>query len=1164
MSSLLDRRARLGPDAPSLSPRQFQQDQLLDQLQQGMADSSALAALTGAGFSYRLSKIALLEGAAGIGLSKFVPRIALNASASALALSAEVGAFRFLSAHESENSWLVDYLHFSALKGAAAFAAGMNPIFSNALQDAAFVASDQLASGLGWAMRPEGSLAEQFARSHAANWRMRAAGALLHQALPGLAARERRWESRLQAASRAFGPSAAREAIPPFASPREKPGLFVHGGKIHGGEWEVRKVEAGAVRADAEIRLAVESFNRYLAEGHLAWKGHFFVLYVNERVAGTYNIFSLSILPRVALANGIHILPAFRRWGGLGSLLREAAYAQLQREGYSRVEYSVLDMPDAQEFQAKMQGRRGVRFQKNHRGGEARIQKGSIDLTIFEPDLDPVSLLLNSARFKKNGALLQAEEEGGFFSWGYRWMQSVLEMRRPPGLPPLLPEGLTGLAAATAWARRRAETRAKISALLGEAPGLRPPLNARILETQREAGYVRHRVQYQSEPADVVSAYLLVPEGKGPFPAVLALHQSTPHGKSEVAGLAGEANYQFGLDLVQRGYVVLAPDSIAAGQRVYPDSDPFQTSGFYRKRPRWSAMGKMLWDHQRGLDFLETLPDVDPQRIGAIGQSLGGHNAMMLAAMDERVRVVVISGGYQTLASDERRLRWAREDEGKFVYWPQIREALKGGRNEDLPFDFHDILALILPRPLLQLAATEDKTFPRFDSLVQVHGMLADLNRRAFGGAADIVSSFFRGPHDFPAPQRAQAYEFLRRHLKPAGLPATRAPLAGSSALAALSGGAALLWAGQARAEALESLPSSHPFFFWLANLACLGALAAYVWKGWRTEQDRLLPPPHPPEWLSLRLDPIQELKSRMMRNVFDEWSPEERRFIVDEMTRLREQWGSSILADVVAHYHRQDSARLLWEEVLAHPHRELLLNVFAERFPDRLSAAFLLGNPGLSAEFILWRKAKPEQREALRLLWRQKLQWNGHLGSGRRELALMRQFFCKDLDELREEIFQAPPEGLQKASTALLEEVLGLILDEDQSGRPEAPLFLEKAEEIGKILYARQQAGQKIDLSIYAPLWSHWLRPTPLRQQALEMHARQFESLQPEEDRIFQIDLEFWKSGEPSQGFEDSLFFLDWYSEGGFSLNRAAIEEAIGVFPRNPLLLFLYERSLH
>jgi len=1143
------------------------QDRSLEQLQQGLAEPSALAAMTGASFAYRLSKIALLEGAASLGLSRFIPRLAIQGAASSLALSAEVSAFRLLSFQDAGNSWFVDYLHFSALKAAAAFSAGTNPVFMNALQDAAYVASHHLAYGLGWTVQPQGSLLDQFVQSHTANWGMHAAGAMLHQVLPGLAAREIQWKLRSQTSTQAFKPASLRALSPSFSSPGPKPGDFIHGGRIHGGEWEVRRMEAASARADAEVRLAVEGFKQYLGENIQEWKGDFYVLYINERVAGTYNIFSLPALPRVALANGIHILPAFRRWGGLGSLLREVAYAQLQLLGHERVEYNVLDTPDAQEFQRKMQGRRGVRFIRDQRGSEGKIRKAHIDLTIFEPDFSPFSLLLNSARFKKEGVQINAEGGGGFFDWAYRWVQTVLETRQPAPLPPLLPAQVSGPEAAAAWQRRRSEIRAKISALLGEGPTARPPLNPRILETVQEPGYTRLKVQYHSEDCDVVSAYLLVPEGKGPFPAVLALHQTVPEGKSEVVGLAGKANYQYGLELVKQGYVVLAPDTIAAGQRVYPDSDPFQTRVFYRRRPRWSAMGKMLWDHQRSLDFLETLPSVDRARIGAIGQSLGAHNAMMLAAMDERVKAVVISGGYQTLASDERRMRWAREDESKFIYWPQLRAALKSGRNEDLPFDFHEIMALILPRSLLQLGAVQDQTFPRFESMVQVHQFLADLAARAFAGEARLQSSFFDGPHDFPLRQRALAYDFLKEGLQ-APRPEPAASLR-SSARSALPAGAVLLAAEQAQAHthalaSLDAWPQSHPWLFCLANAGLATGLIAYAWKEWRKELVRRLPPPQPPEWLIQSLDPIQDLKARMMRNVFEDWNPEERRFIVDEMIRQREQWGSSILADVVARHPRQDSARLLWEEVLAHPHREHLLNVFAERFPDRLSAAFLLGNSSLSAEFILWRKVKPEQREALRIHWRQNLQWNGHLGSGRRELALMRQFFCKDLDELREEIFQAPQEGLQKASTALLEEVLGLILDEDQSGRPEAPLFLEKAEEIGNILYARQQAGQKIDLSIYTPLWSHWLRPTPLRQQALEMHARQFESLRPEEDRVFQVDLDFWKAGEPSQGFEDSLFFLDWYSEGGFSLNRAAIEEAIGVFPRNPLLLFLYERSLH
>jgi hypothetical protein len=92
---------------------------------------------------------------------------------------------------------------------------------------------------------------------------------------------------------------------------------------------------------------------------------------------------------------------------------------------------------------------------------------------------------------------------------------------------------------------------------------------------------------------------------------MLALHQTVPQGKDEPAGLSGDSNKHYGKELVERGYVVLVPDSITAGERVYPGAEPFVTRPFDESHPHWSAMGKMIWDHMRAVDYLVSLPVVD-------------------------------------------------------------------------------------------------------------------------------------------------------------------------------------------------------------------------------------------------------------------------------------------------------------------------------------------------------------------------------------------------------------------------------------------------------------------------------------------------------------------------------------------------------------------------
>src|SRR5207237_6160302 len=91
-------------------------------------------------------------------------------------------------------------------------------------------------------------------------------------------------------------------------------------------------------------------------------------------------------------------------------------------------------------------------------------------------------------------------------------------------------------------------------------------------------------------------------------------------------------------DLAERGYVVLAP--------AYPlmaNHQPNLKSLGYQ-----SGTMKGIWDNKRGLDLLAGLPMVDKRRIGAIGHSLGGHNAIYTAVFDDRIRVVVSSCGFDS------------------------------------------------------------------------------------------------------------------------------------------------------------------------------------------------------------------------------------------------------------------------------------------------------------------------------------------------------------------------------------------------------------------------------------------------------------------------------------------------------------------------------------
>jgi dienelactone hydrolase len=189
------------------------------------------------------------------------------------------------------------------------------------------------------------------------------------------------------------------------------------------------------------------------------------------------------------------------------------------------------------------------------------------------------------------------------------------------------------------WNARRAHILAHIESVMGEFPkGSRPDLRMKLLEERAFPGFVCRKITYEAKEGDPVPALLLLPDKPGRRPAVLALHPTGPLGKGIVMGDGERPNRNYGEELARRGYVVLAPDYPTMGD---PQRDAYEL-GYV------SGTMKGIYNHSRGIDLLASLDQVDPERIGAIGHSLGGHNSLFIALFDERVRAVVSSCGFNS------------------------------------------------------------------------------------------------------------------------------------------------------------------------------------------------------------------------------------------------------------------------------------------------------------------------------------------------------------------------------------------------------------------------------------------------------------------------------------------------------------------------------------
>jgi len=308
------------------------------------------------------------------------------------------------------------------------------------------------------------------------------------------------------------------------------------------------------------------------------------------------------------------------------------------------------------------------------------------------------------------------------------------------------------------WLKRRAEILAGMQAVMGRLPGpeRRCPLDMKVDEEVDCGRYVRRLITYSSEPGSRVPAYLLIPkavlDGSGrQAPAVLCLHGTdNVVGHGIVVGLGTRPNRQYASELAERGYVTLAPN--------YPLLAKYQPDV---KALGWeSGTLKAVWDNMRGLDLLESLPFVKPGGFGAIGHSLGGHNAVYTAVFDARIWAVVSSCGLDSFldyyGGDEK--VWLPEKG-----WTQTRYMPKlagyRGRLADIPFDFHELLGALAPRHVLIIAPLKDSNF-RAESVDRIVA------------AAQPVYKLYKVPerlhvvhpdceHDFPKEMREAAYELF-------------------------------------------------------------------------------------------------------------------------------------------------------------------------------------------------------------------------------------------------------------------------------------------------------------------------------------------------------------------------------------------------------------------
>lgn len=306
----------------------------------------------------------------------------------------------------------------------------------------------------------------------------------------------------------------------------------------------------------------------------------------------------------------------------------------------------------------------------------------------------------------------------------------------------------------------------------------RRPLDIRVLDEQPQDGCTRQLIEYTIEEERIQAFLLLPPQQKEKAPGILAIHQDGDvrpyrYGKSEVAGLGGDPELKYGIELCQRGYVVICPDRFPFESRSLANSrfketfDKFRIflrlengkeieltedlyAGCWGNRLQMEGKSPLrleLYEFQRTIDILCAHPAVDAERIGVIGHSAGGFWGAHLMFIDPRIKVGCSSCGVwlKRLVINQDALRPINGFGGTE---PGIR---KWG-------DLDDILAGIAPRPFLETRGDPGTPEEMAELTQKARARYAEL-----GVAERFEYVSYDGGHTFRQDMREKSYAWFDR-----------------------------------------------------------------------------------------------------------------------------------------------------------------------------------------------------------------------------------------------------------------------------------------------------------------------------------------------------------------------------------------------------------------
>lgn len=258
----------------------------------------------------------------------------------------------------------------------------------------------------------------------------------------------------------------------------------------------------------------------------------------------------------------------------------------------------------------------------------------------------------------------------------------------------------------------------------GRSAGRPQPYPATVVFEEQRDGYKARKIEIRLSRYYTVPAYVLIPDGPGPHPAVNVLHDHGGHlfiGKEKMIRplacedstvirdadewLAGYEGQYFGDYLARHGYVVFSADAPMwgeRGQKEGPRRDRYDMIAGNMMMYGVDLSAYMTYDDLAGTDYLASMPEVDPQRIGCTGWSMGAYRAWMLAALSDRVKASA-AVCWMVTTDEQLTFKYSRTENGGFANClPGVRRWL----------DYPHIASIACPKPMLFINGSQDKLFP--------------------------------------------------------------------------------------------------------------------------------------------------------------------------------------------------------------------------------------------------------------------------------------------------------------------------------------------------------------------------------------------------------------------------------------------------------------------